>query len=76
MTIFAKQSILDVLQGSEYASGLLKLFCPGFKRDTQESLLYIKLIILFTSNLEFFPYFEVIPYVEVQHSSERKYNKD
>ena len=69
-------SILDIGQGSEYASGLLKLFCPDSKRDTQEYLLYIKLIIVFTPNLEFFPYFEVIQYMEVQHSSERKYNKD
>ena len=28
-TIFAKHSILDVWQDSEYSSGLLKLFCPG-----------------------------------------------
>ena len=26
---FAKHSILDVWQGSEYASGLLKLLCHG-----------------------------------------------
>ena len=31
MIIFAKQSILYVWQGCEYASGLLKLFCPGSK---------------------------------------------
>ena len=29
MTIFAKHSILDVWQGSEYASGLLMLLCHG-----------------------------------------------
>ena len=50
LTIFAKHSILDVWQGSEYASGLLKLFCPGFKKDTREYLLYIKLIIVFTQH--------------------------
>ena len=33
-------------------------------------------IILFTQNLEFFPYSEVMQYMEVHHSSERKYNKD
>ena len=48
LTIFAKQSILDVRQGSKYASGLPKLFCPGSKRDTQEYLLQYKLIIVFT----------------------------
>ena len=36
MTIFGKHFILDVWQGSEYASGLFKLFCRGSKRDTQE----------------------------------------
>ena len=30
LTIFAKHSILDVWQGSEYASGLLKLLCRGW----------------------------------------------
>ena len=50
LTIFAKQFILYVWQGSEYASGLLKLFCPGSKRDAQECLLYISLIIVFTPN--------------------------
>ena len=69
MTIFAKQSILDVWQGSEYASGLLKLFCPGSRKDTQECLLYIKLIIVFTPHLEFFPYYEVIPYMEAQQAN-------
>ena len=34
MTISAKYSILDVWQGSDYASGLLRLFCCGSKRDT------------------------------------------
>ena len=34
--------MLDVLQGSEFASGLLKLHFHGFKRDIQEgySILY------------------------------------
>ena len=40
MTIFAKHSILDVWQGSEYASGLLKLFRRGSKRDTREGDIY------------------------------------
>ena len=53
MTIFTKQSILNVWQSSECISGLLKLFCRGSKRDTRERLMYAKLIILFTSNLEF-----------------------
>ena len=50
MTVFAKHSISDVWQSSEYVSGLLKLFCHSSKRDTQEYLLYIKLIIVFTQN--------------------------
>ena len=33
LTIFAKHSILDVWQGSQYAPGLLKLFCRVSKRD-------------------------------------------
>ena len=37
MPIFAKHFILDVWQGSEYYSGLLKLFYRGSKRDKQES---------------------------------------
>ena len=36
LTIFAKHSILDIWQGSEYASGLLKLFSQISKRDTLE----------------------------------------
>ena len=76
MIIFAKQSTLDVWQSSEYASGLLKLFCLGSKRNTQEYWLYVKLMIVFTPNFEFFPYSEVIQYMEVQHSSEQKYNKN
>ena len=55
--VFAKHSILDVWQGSECASGLLKLFCHGSKKDTQESLTYTK---VFTLNLEFSSYYEVI----------------
>ena len=42
-----------------YTSGLLKLFCHGSKKDTQESLIYTKLIIVFTPNFEFSPYYEV-----------------
>ena len=44
-------------QGSECASGLPSLFCHGSKRNTQELLIYAKLIIVFTS--EFSPYSEV-----------------
>ena len=36
LTIFTKQSILEVWQGSGYASGSFKLFCRGFNRDTRE----------------------------------------
>ena len=60
MIIFTKYSILDVWHGSEYTSGLLKLFCRGFQRDTRDCLIYAKLIIVFTPNLEFFNYSEVI----------------
>ena len=41
-------------------SGLLKLFCRGFKTNTQERLICAKLIIVFTLNLEFSSYSEVI----------------
>ena len=58
LTIFAIDSMLDVWQGSEYASGLLNLFYSGLKRDTLEWLLHAKLIIVFTS--KFFPYSEVM----------------
>ena len=34
---------------------IVKLFCHGSKRDMGESLIYTKLIIVFTPNLEFFP---------------------
>ena len=37
MTIFAKNLILDVWQGSEYTSGYIKLLCQGSKRDTQKA---------------------------------------
>ena len=43
------------------------LFCRDSKRDTRERLIYAKPIILFTPNLEFSPYSEVIH--EMQHSS-------
>ena len=36
MTIFTNYSILDIRQGSEYASGLFELLCHGSKRDTSE----------------------------------------
>ena len=55
---------------------ILKLFCSGSKRDTQKCLLYIKLIVVFTPNLELFPYSKIVQYMEVRHSSEQKYNKD
>ena len=60
LIVFAKHSILDVWQGSECASGLLKLFCHDSKKDTQESLIYTKVIVVFTPNLEFSSYYEVI----------------
>ena len=60
MIIFTKHSILNVWHGSEYTSGLPYLFCPGSERDTQDCWLYAKLIIVFTSNLEFSPDSEVI----------------
>ena len=37
-----------------------KLFYRGSKRDTLKHLIYAKLIIVFTPNLEFSPYSEVI----------------
>ena len=37
LTTFSKYSILDVWQGYEYASALLKLFRRGSERDTRES---------------------------------------
>ena len=37
-----------------------KLLCRGSRMDTWERLLYRKLIIVFTPNLEFSPYSEVI----------------
>ena len=55
-TIFAKHSILDVWQCSEYASGSLQLFCHGYVG----TLIYAKLIIAFPPNLEFSPQSEVI----------------
>ena len=60
MIIFTQHSILDVWHGSEYTSGVLKCFCCGSQRDTRDCLIYAKLIIVFTPNLEFPPYAEVI----------------
>ena len=54
------QGFLAVWQGSECVSGLLKLFCHGSKRDTLECLTYSKLIIVFTPNLQFYPFSEVM----------------
>ena len=36
------------------------LFCHGFKRDALEHLIYVKLILVFTPNLKFPPYSELI----------------
>ena len=41
-------------------SGLFKLFCHKSKRDTWERLRYTLLNKVFTPNLEFSPYSEVI----------------
>ena len=60
LTLFSKHSIFQNTQFSEYTSGLFKLFCLGSKRDTRECLIHAKLIIIFTPNLEFSPYSEVI----------------
>ena len=60
LTVFAKYSSLDVWQGSEYASGLRKLLCRGFKRYTLECLIYAKLIIVLTPSLQFSRYSGVI----------------
>ena len=57
MTISAKHSILDIWQGSDYASGLLKLFCCGSKRDTPENWYMTNIYIRF--KLSIFPYSEV-----------------
>ena len=53
-------TILDAWHGSEYTSGLHKLFCHGSQSDTPDCMTYAKLIIVFTPNLEFPPYSEVI----------------
>ena len=37
-----------------------KLFYRGSQRDTQNCLIYAKLMIVFTPNLKFFPYSEII----------------
>ena len=60
MIIFTKHSIFDVWNGSEHISGLFKLFSGGSQRDTRDCLIYAKLIIVFTPNLEFSLYSEVI----------------
>ena len=53
LTTFAKHSILGVWQSSENDSGLLKLFRRGSKSDTRECLIFTKLILVFTPNLQF-----------------------
>ena len=40
--------------------GFLKLFCCGSQSDIRDCLIYAKLIIVFTPNLEFPPYLEAI----------------
>ena len=50
LTTFAKYSILDVWQGSKYASGLLKLICNGSKRVKMGRFIYAKLFKVFTPN--------------------------
>ena len=51
LTIFAKNYILDIWQGSDYASGLIKLTCHGSKIcGYMGRLIYAKLIIAFTPN--------------------------
>ena len=52
--------MLDVWKGSEYASGLGDFFYRVSKRDAQERLIYGILIAVFTPNLEFSPYSEVM----------------
>ena len=49
---------LDVWPGSEYASGLFKLFFHSSKRDIWEHLIYAVMIKVFTPN--FSPYSKVI----------------
>ena len=60
MINFRKHSILNIWHGSEYTSGLLKLFWRRSQRNSRDCLIYAKLIIVFTPNLAFFPYSEVI----------------
>ena len=69
LTIFAKHAILHVWQGSEYSRVLnmpldyLNCFAVVLRIH---SLIYTKLLIVFTPSLEFSPYYEVI-YMEVQN---------
>ena len=58
--ISLRNTIVDVWHGSEYTSGLRKLFCHGSQSDTPDCVIYAKLIIVFTPNLEFLPYSEVL----------------
>ena len=54
-----KHSILDASQGSEYASGLLKLFFPASKRNARKvDICHTDYIIHF--KLRIFPYSETI----------------
>ena len=57
LTISAKHSILDVWQGSDYASGLFKLFCCGSKRDTPKNWYMPNIYI--RSRLRLFSYSEL-----------------
>ena len=52
LSIYAKNSILDIWQGSDYVSGLLKLNCHGSKiHGYTRMFIYALLIILFTPKL-------------------------
>ena len=55
MTIFVKHSILDLWQGSEHASGLLKLLCRASKSNAQKGW-YIQTDYSIRSKLRNFPY--------------------
>ena len=56
MIIFAKYSILDTWQGSEYTSGLIELLCNDSKRDTQEGWYLHKTHYSIQTKLRIFPY--------------------
>ena len=66
MTISVKHSILDVWQGSDYASGLLKLLCCGSKRDTPENW--------YMPNIYICSKLRIFPYSKVRHAKEKAIN--